>query len=153
SFRPTLPSSTLPDLSGLLSTPRRTSAGWSASGTGLSGAPSAGLWRGLLWVVLAGGLGGLLWWLLSGRNPLSVTLPGKRDAAAGSAGTWPIQPEHVRTREQLVQAFEHFSLLMFGRDARNWNHQQIAESLAAEDTPEVRRQAAVELAGLYEYAR
>jgi hypothetical protein len=86
------------------------------------------------------------------------------------AGPWPVDPARVATRGELVQAFEHLSLLVLGRAARAWNHREIAEQLGHEESrprpgqspqpPLVvfpnggeRRLVAKELATLYEQAR
>ncbi len=65
-------------------------------------------------------------------------------------GPWPVRPEAVRTREELVRAFEYLSLLLLGPAARAWNHRDIAAGLG--DSP-ARSGAAERLAGLYERAR
>jgi hypothetical protein len=57
--------------------------------------------------------------------------------------------EARQTREELVRAFEHLSLLRLGRDAVHWNHVEIAGRLGEGD----RRRTAEQLAGLYEKAR
>jgi hypothetical protein len=69
-------------------------------------------------------------------------------------GPWPVQPALVRTREELVRAFEYLSLLRLGKSARNWNHRHIATCLgAAKSLPAGRVEAAERLAALYEHAR
>jgi hypothetical protein len=82
-------------------------------------------------------------------------------------GPWPVDPTAVRTRAQLVGAFEYLSLLRLGRSARSWNHRVIASGLGdgkpadeqghapidAYTRPEEFRRAAEELANLYEHAR
>jgi hypothetical protein len=125
--------------------------GWQAAHVG---APSAGL-AGLpvlLWlgVLVAAGL--TLWRLLAW---------GRARAAAGGEwrlGPWPVNPAAVRTRGELVRAFEYLSLLLLGRPARAWNHLEIAARLGAEtaegrDAHTTRRTAAASLAFLYEQAR
>jgi hypothetical protein len=62
-----------------------------------------------------------------------------------------VRPEAVRTRSELVQAFEYLALLCLGLAARSANHRDIADRLGA-DAPE-RDEAARRLAGLYEHAR
>jgi hypothetical protein len=69
-------------------------------------------------------------------------------------GPWPVQPALVRTREELIRAFEYLSLLRLGRPARNWNHHQIAAELGqTKDVPANGPIAAVRLASVYEHAR
>src|SRR5262249_7843965 len=71
-------------------------------------------------------------------------------------GPWPIAPAAIRTRQELIQAFEYFSVLQLGPDARAWNHQDIARRLSRElkasDDPR-RVQATQRLATTYEQAR
>jgi hypothetical protein len=65
-----------------------------------------------------------------------------------------VQPALVRTREELVRAFEYLSLLRLGRPARNWNHRHIAAELGqTKDLPADGSQAAARLASVYEQAR
>jgi hypothetical protein len=79
-------------------------------------------------------------------------------------GPWPVDPAGVRTREELIRAFEYLSVLRLGPAARHWHHWAIALGLGgtASQTRPVRawgdpwgqrRQAAEELASLYEQAR
>jgi hypothetical protein len=69
-------------------------------------------------------------------------------------GPWPVDPTHVRTPAELIQAFEYLSLLRLGPDARSWNHRAIAAHLGARSSEDQRwRLAAEELASLYERAR
>ncbi len=70
-------------------------------------------------------------------------------------GAWPVRPGEVRTRSDLVRAFEYLALLMLGRSIESANHHEIADRLGADDLAgeKRRRQAALELARLYEQAR
>jgi hypothetical protein len=83
---------------------------------------------------------------------------------AWKLGPWPVDPAAVRTREELIRAFEYLSLLRLGPAARHWHHWAIALGLggSSRDPAPVRgwgdpfaerRQAAGELASLYEQAR
>jgi hypothetical protein len=56
----------------------------------------------------------------------------------------------VRTRDELVRAFEYLALLRLGPAARHRNHREIAADLGAGGP---RSAAAERLAGLYEQAR
>jgi hypothetical protein len=67
-------------------------------------------------------------------------------------GPWPVHPAAVRTRAELVQAFDHLALLLLGPVARSCNHLIIAARLAEGRKPD-RRRAAAALATLYEQAR
>ena len=103
----------------------------------------------VLALVLLGGLGVWLglgnWARRQARNRLQRQ----------QRGSWPIRPEAVHTREELVWAFEYLSLFLLGPAARTKNHREIAHHLGSE-TPEgtpQRREAAQRLAALYEQAR
>jgi hypothetical protein len=76
-------------------------------------------------------------------------------AAVWRLGPWPVRPEAVSTRGELVQAFEHLSLLCLGQPARTRNHLELAEQIAGQPSldPDRRRDAAQTLADLYAQAR
>lgn len=144
-FRMQFPRASLPDLSRFVpSFPQ---------GSGTSGAPAApsgGVWRGLLWLVLGLVLCVAAWLLLSRRKGTAAELD---DSPTRKLGPWPIRPEDVRSREDLVQAFEYLSLLRLGFSAQNWNHHQIADALALDRGESELARAAQSLAGTYEQAR
>ena len=103
-------------------------SGWSgSSGRGGFGPPSAeGLGAvGIVFLALVGAaVVGLFFWkvlpvIREGRSPRP--LPGQ--------GPWPVDPRAIRTREQLVMAFEYISVLECGDRARTWNHVTIADGL------------------------
>src|SRR5262249_61129604 len=64
--------------------------------------------------------------------------------AGWKLGPWPVDPAAVRTREELVRAFEYLSLLRLGPSARSRNHLEIADRLG--------NGAARQLARAYEQA-
>ena len=70
-------------------------------------------------------------------------------------GPWPVSPGAVRTREQLVRAFEYLSLLLLGPAARTRHHHDLARQIGDQPDmdPDRRKEAAQALAGLYEQAR
>jgi hypothetical protein len=72
-------------------------------------------------------------------------------AATQHLGAWPLDPRHVATRSELVQAFDFLALLVLGPQARTWNHNAIARSFAQRDAAHA--EAAGQLAALYEQAR
>jgi hypothetical protein len=72
-------------------------------------------------------------------------------AAAHLAGRPGIDFDSIRTREELVQAFDHVSLDQIGEEARSWNHRVIADQFAGARPAQA--EPADELAGLYERAR
>jgi hypothetical protein len=95
-----------------------------------------------------------LWKLLA--KPASSWLG--RGRSGWVLGPWPVRPADVRTREDLIRAFEYLSLLRFGPDARTWNHRTIADHLANltgnhTDVASEYRDVATQLAALYEQAR
>jgi hypothetical protein len=108
------------------------------------------MWGGLLWVILAIAIGVALWRVLAWRG--DQVQRRRQEAAAWVLGPWPVAPGAVRTRAELIQAFEYLSLLLLGRRALSWNHRQIADGLGAAPAAEYRR-AADHLAGLYEQVR
>lgn len=104
-------------------------------------------WQVLLWFVLGLALLVLLWKIVtSQRRPADGVRP------LQPLGPWPVQPSAVTTREELVRAFEYLTLLCLGPAARCWNHLQIADQLSGHQQLD-RREAAAQLARLYEQAR
>jgi hypothetical protein len=75
----------------------------------------------------------------------------EQKAAGVMSGKDGIDFDSIRTREQLVTAFDHVSLDQIGEEARTWNHRVIADEFA--ETRPVYAEPANELAGLYERAR
>jgi hypothetical protein len=76
-------------------------------------------------------------------------------AAEWRLGPWPVRPEAVSTRGELVRAFEHLALLCLGRAARTHHHLDLGEEIGAQPSldPDRRQDAARTLARLYEQAR
>ena len=72
-------------------------------------------------------------------------------AAAHTTGKLGIDFDSVRTREELVRAFDHVSLDQIGEEARSWNHRVIADQIS--EARPAQAEPADELAGLYERAR
>ena len=66
-------------------------------------------------------------------------------------GPWPVRPEAVHTRDELVRAFEYLALLLLGPAARSRNHREIAAGLGRGRRDP--RAPPTALAGLYEQAR
>jgi hypothetical protein len=111
---------------------------------------------GLSWLLtLVGMIGlGFLVWRLLGHGGSS------KDGKSGGRwvlGPWPVDPARIRSRAELVRAFEYLSLSNLGPDARHWHHRMLAERLGKQSATlgdEAHRlQAAHELAALYEHAR
>jgi hypothetical protein len=76
-------------------------------------------------------------------------------AGAGRAARWPVRPDAVATRGDLVRAFEYLALLLLGVDARHRHHLDLADRLGgpSPEPADARRRAANHLAYLYELAR
>ncbi|HEV3203005.1 MAG TPA: hypothetical protein VGY77_01420 [Gemmataceae bacterium] len=75
----------------------------------------------------------------------------RRQSLESLLGPWSVSPSALRTKEDLIRAFEYLSLMKLGPEARSWNHREIARELGG--IHEERRRAAGHLAGLYEQAR
>jgi hypothetical protein len=88
---------------------------------------------------------GVMVWLLYVRSPKQP------EVVADAKPPWPVSPSEVKTREDVVKAFEYLSVSKCGDDAINWHHHQIAQRIGG-DEPD-RREAAARLAHLYEKAR
>jgi hypothetical protein len=118
---------------------------------GAPGAASGGAEMGSLFTVLMviGGIivGAFLIWKL-----LVQPMQARKEKPAGWAvGAWPVDPSRIRTREELIKAFDHLALLNGGRPARHWHHREVANHLGEPD--EVRRVTADRLAEVYQQAR
>lgn len=109
--------------------------------------PSGGDASALLWLAVGGVLLLLLVKLFRSYRPGLADQLGQRLWAR----RWTVTPDAVRTREDLIQAFEHLSLSRFGIESQSWNHREIAAGLA--DNAADRRSDADLLADLYEQAR
>jgi hypothetical protein len=120
---------------------------------GRASAPPTSGWSGLLAVVGLLVFGFVVWRFVS-RSGERADSKGRN---AWRLGPWPVQPGAIRTREELILAFEYLSLLNLGPPARHWNHRFIAGRLG--NLPAIlseeyqRRLAAEELAAFYEQAR
>lgn len=99
------------------------------------------------WLVIVLVLAIFIWRLLRARRVHALLAP----PAAWKLGPWPVRPENVRTRDDLVRAFEYLALLKLGPKARHWNHRTIADKL--EQVQAKDGQVANELATVYEQAR
>jgi hypothetical protein len=117
-------------------------------------------WRAFWMFVLLAALALVVWRVLARSR--AVDLLGGADV--WKLGPWPVQPAAVQTREELIRAFEYLSVLQLGPAARSWHHWAIASGLGRfsgkavsttrwGDGWERRRQAAEQLATLYERAR
>lgn len=79
----------------------------------------------------------------------------KRTAAVADAramlGPWPVRPEAVTTRAELVQAFDYLALLTLGLGVQSWNHHAVARQWRTKAPATM--ETALALASLYEQAR
>jgi hypothetical protein len=111
-------------------------------------ASGAGVLQGLLWALVLLTLGAVLWKSLRWYREQAANGDGWK------LGPWPVRPEAVATRQQLVSAFEYLALLCLGPVALACNHLDLAARLGAREGTDVEmRRAAEHLARLYEQAR
>ncbi len=122
--------------------------GGDGSSGGGGGVPDVGAGGGTALAVIAG---------LAGAIFLTVLLLRKwqlnREVARAGAHLMPgpLDFSSVRTREQLVEAFDTVSLDQCGDEARAWNHRVIAGQIG--DTRPAVAEPAAELGRMYEVAR
>jgi hypothetical protein len=132
-----------PSLSAVGNLPTPDLAAPSLPGGG-SGLPAVG--KSGTWVLLAVFCLFIVWQLLR---------LGKRTAAVADAravfGPWPVRPEAVTTRADLVQAFDYLALLTLGLGVQSWNHHAVARQWRAQAPATT--ETALALASLYEQAR
>jgi hypothetical protein len=129
--------------------PSLPSGGMSAPSLGpVSRASGGGVIQGLLWALVLLTLGGVAWKSLRWYREQSA------DGDGWKLGPWPVRPEAVATRDELVRAFEYLALLCLGPVALACNHLDLAARLGARDGADVeKRRAAEQLGRLYEQAR
>lgn len=127
---------------------RLPSFNWSSPSMPGLGTPSAPATpqRGFLTVALTVALIGLVWFLWARQRKTALAA-----VAAAVPVSWPVAPEAVSTKDELIRAFEYVSLLRLGLDARCQHHRALAAGLGG--TEPGRRWAAQQLADLYEQAR
>jgi hypothetical protein len=113
------------------------------------GGPVSGTGRvnGVVWVVLALLLGQALW-TLYGRYRKAQA---ERDAQAQMPTVWPVTPDSVHDRAELIRAFEYLSLNKLGLEASSHNHRLLAIELGGAEPQH--QAAADQLADVYEQAR
>jgi hypothetical protein len=129
--------------------PRLPSGGMTGASLGsVPRASGAGVVSGLLWALVLLTLGAVLWKSLRWYREQAANGDGWK------LGPWPVRPESVATRADLVRAFEHLAMLCLGPVALACNHLDLAARLGAREGTDVeKRRAAEQLAGLYEQAR
>jgi hypothetical protein len=105
--------------------------------------------NGLFFVFVAGSAVVLLMLVRRGLRVRAARLT----RAIWKLGPWPLAPSAVRTRGDLVLAFEYLALLQLGRTAETANHRDIADRLEAATDPHSTAIAIQHLTDLYEQAR
>jgi hypothetical protein len=108
--------------------------------------PSAATLTPVLWGLGLLVVAALAWRLVGVRLARAAGLAG-----GPRPGPWPVRPGELRTRADVIRAFEHLALLRLGEPARNHHHRHIADDLGRDRTD--RRRAAADLATAYEQAR
>jgi hypothetical protein len=116
-------------------------AGWHLPHVGGASLGGTDDWKDILWLLMLLGVAAFLLVALVWQRRRQA----RRAGASWRLGPWPVDPAAVRTRDELVRAFEYLSLLRLGPRARSRNHLEIADSLGLG--------AARHLAHAYEQAR
>lgn len=120
------------------------SGGGSSGGIPLGGSGSlGGLW--ILPLLIGGGI--VVWLLIQKYREME-----RKPVVVLQASLPPIDPNDIRTRQDLVEAFDRFSVQKYGESARVWNHRIIGGKLK-NIAPDPYSEAAHELTSLYEHAR
>jgi hypothetical protein len=104
-------------------------------------------------VATVAGVIGAVVLLVIGWQLLGKRAAAKRRELAVAPGSWPVAPDAVASRDDLVRAFEYLALLRLGADACTSNHLAVAARIGEAEPEHSRRAAAKELARLYERAR
>lgn len=121
--------------------------GFSAPSFGGVGSFGAGGGQAVLWICVALAFAGIIYYLLKGRPGLGAY----RGAQSLWPQDWTFNPALVRTREDLIKAFEYLAVRGCGEEAITWNHRHIASELGQRHQAEA--PAADHLAKVYETAR
>jgi hypothetical protein len=131
-------------------TPALPSVGGSSASAPTSAAADGDAWAPILSLLLLGAIVFLL-------CKMGLRLKVRSDDGADESwrlGSWPVSPDDVSTRQDVIRAFEYLALLCLGPDAGVCHHRALAARLAEQDNGNrARRQAAEMLAWLYEQAR
>jgi hypothetical protein len=136
---PDLPDINAPKISGGTSLPGFISPA-ASSGEGGDGILTAILIFGV--VIIVGYLA---------RRLLVQPMNSRKSAMGFDPGSWPVDPNRIRTGQELIQAFDHLALRTSGTPARHWHHHTVAKQFEAADRS--RETAAQRLASIYEQAR
>ena len=96
----------------------------------------------------------LTWRILShmgAANHDDWTQAGLNGPSGWRLGPWPVEPRSIKTRDDVIRAFEYLSLLELGPSALTWNHVDIALALGRQ-SPTLSANA-LDLGACYEQAR
>ncbi|QDU21532.1 hypothetical protein [Urbifossiella limnaea] len=121
-------------------------SGWKAPRWNIGIPALNGTWWPVLFLILAL-VGGVFLWRLIAK----YRRPDVNEIDPYALGPWPVDPHHLRSRADVVVAFEHLSVLLCGEVAKTWTHTTIAGALSEMAMAEPAR--AMMLARLYELAR
>jgi hypothetical protein len=139
----------LPSWLGNARAPATPTMGGSFSAPSVPNGPSSGSATVLLWAFILVCLGLLAWKTLG--SPRQARGQG---GAGWRLGPWPVRPNQVANRGDLVRAFEYLACLLLGPKALTRHHLELAADLGdTEEATPTRREAAARLAHLYEQAR
>ncbi len=117
-------------------------------GDSSSAAADAGGWMPAILCVLM--LGVLVVFLCK----MAAKSPAASEEETWRLGSWPVSPDGVSNRQDIIRAFEYLALLCLGPTAGTCHHRELAERLAEQDSGNSSRRQAVEiLAWVYEQAR
>jgi hypothetical protein len=114
----------------------------------LPSAESAGKSFGFLFLLLLLGLAAWVLWQTRGLGTFGPTTEESR-----RLGPWPVSPDRVATRGELVLAFEYLARKILGLPAETCHHHEVARQLAQRAATSQQQDAAADLATLYEQAR
>jgi hypothetical protein len=108
--------------------------------------PSLSFGNTVTWVLVAA-LCLLLGWTVLRWRKRSTPVTAARPAL----GPWPVRPDAVATRADLIRAFDYLALWTLGLAVKSWNHHAVARSW--QDRSSACAASAAALASLYEQAR
>jgi hypothetical protein len=148
-----------PFFEGRLAVPEMRMPSPSTSGPNIDAAPAMGgtpeINRSAVLVLAAVGLVAFLTWrilsYMGTANHDDWTRAGLDGPGGWRLGPWPVRPESIKTRDDLIRAFEYLSVLQLGPSALTWNHVDIALALGGR-FPALSANA-LELGTHYEQAR
>jgi hypothetical protein len=126
-----------PFFGGRLAVPEMRMPSPSTPGPNIDAAPAMGgtpeINRSALLVLAGVGLVAFLTWRILSHMGTATHDDWARAGLDGPGGwrlgPWPVQPESIKTRDDVIRAFEYLSVLQLGPSALTWNHVDIALAL------------------------